>query len=352
MAATDPKSERPDEEPRDSAEQSGPSAADLIASEDFQAKLEAARRKRAEVMARKGEGGRMRSADPADTAQPQEQTAVVTDPSGERLGRPVLRAPAATAGAGPGPSPAPARRRLPGFTLLAMLLSFAAGGALVVVLSARDGGPPPEAETASAPPPENAAPPPENAATSPEEPPSPAARSAGSDAGEPEGPPPPPSEASSASPAPDIALVPTAPRAPEAPRIGAPPEDAPPLQMPAATRPLEAPVAGPVEIAPPSLGPPPAPSLPVLSPAPVRILGRDPDRLSRTVEAIRSAGVEDVAGREVEFAPGQSVVRFYDPADRPLAERLAQRFGAQLQDLTSYSPPPAEVGVEVWLAGP
>lgn len=325
MAATDPKSDGSGEEPHGSGAESGPSAADLIGSEDFQAKLEAARRKRAEIMAKRS-GDRAPEPPALPEERPSEvmtETVAPAAPADSHSPRPVLRAPAAREAP---KSAVPTRRRFPIFTLMAMLLSFAAGGALVVVVlpNLENWGP----ETAPADQGKN------RTARSPEEP-SPPGGTAPIGSGDP-------------APAPKIALPPTAPTASEKPLVD-PPSGVPEgSEVPAAQGSPQAPA----EIAPPERDPPPSTTLAKLPPSPVRLLGRDAESLTRTVETLRGAGLSDVDGREVEFAPSRSVVRFYRSDDRPLAHRLAERLDADVQDLTGYSSASAEAGVEVWLAGP
>ncbi len=148
----------------------------------------------------------------------------------------------------------------------------------------------------------------------------------------------------------DFAVDSTAPEGPVPPQ-GVPTPEAP--AMPSAEGAPAGPGPAPETPAVPVLAPPPEPPSPALAEwadTPVRLLGIGDG--SEVASGLREAGLEKVTARAVDFTPATSVVRFFDAADRPLATALAERVGAEVQDLTSYDPPPEAPGVEVWLAAP
>lgn len=373
MAASDPESGGPGEDPARS--DAGPTASDLIGSEDFQTRLEAARRRRAEVMARKGAAAESpgRKDDPGDPkAGAPAPERPLPGPAPVPLPRPAAPGPAeAEAEAEPG------RSRRAVTAIVAMAIGFGIGCALMVVVVGRDflGTAPEPATIAETP--EPRAPSGRAAEERPSPPGAPAAE-AGSDAAEerasaetaemgaapapdaPEERATPDAEAAedrAASAAREEAATPDAPGETTAPD---PPGPAPEVTAGDAPAPagepsgLEPDMAGgraaaPEQSAPPRRGP--APPFAALPQSPVRLLGRESGRLSDLAAEMRAAGIEDVSTRAVDLVPARSAVRFYRAGDRALAERLAQRFGADLQDLTSYRPAPEAAGIEVWLAG-
>ncbi len=74
-------------------------------------------------------------------------------------------------------------------------------------------------------------------------------------------------------------------------------------------------------------------------------------RVERDMAALRATGLGPGKPRRVGFRISRSNVRYFHPADRAAAARLAEAIGAQLRDFTSFRPQPPEGTIEVWLRG-
>ncbi len=311
MAATGPKPPKPEGEPATPGQPSG--AADLIASDEFQQKLDRARERRAQALAASGGG----SPKPVPEAPvlvlraPQPPESQPAEPEPAASGQPDGTIPAAA----PPPLAAPRRAASPrgrgrrrlgrglavGVAAITMMVALSCVG--LVVLADR---PVPSIGTALEPP-RMARP---------------------------------------------FALDPAAPAAPAPLVVGTAPDlPAPPAAEGEEIAPPPDPPAAPAEGVAPVLGPPPAPPLAAFQQVPVQLLSGPSTGVAELAERLRKAGIEEVASRDVDLRPATTTVRFYREADRPLAAALAARLEAELQDLSSYRPAPSSPGVEVWLAG-
>lgn len=76
-----------------------------------------------------------------------------------------------------------------------------------------------------------------------------------------------------------------------------------------------------------------------------------PDIVSALRDAAVGAGFELGEARRQGVTIRQSNVRFFHPADRPAAARLAAAAGAELRDFTNYRPSPPEGTIEFWAEG-
>jgi len=111
---------------------------------------------------------------------------------------------------------------------------------------------------------------------------------------------------------------------------------------------------------PPAPPPPPAnrlvPSETVVEADPLRVTILAPARVERALREdiaarIQSEGHELVRVRDIEFNISTRNVRYFHDGDRAAAERLAERYNAELRDFTWFRPSPVEGTAELWLAG-
>ncbi len=80
----------------------------------------------------------------------------------------------------------------------------------------------------------------------------------------------------------------------------------------------------------------------------VAIFGRESGRLDALAQRLDSLGVTEVETRPVDLALEGTVIRYYREEDAGLARNLAAALDATLQDLTSFRPRPAEPRIEIW----
>lgn len=89
---------------------------------------------------------------------------------------------------------------------------------------------------------------------------------------------------------------------------------------------------------------------------PLRVTILAPSRSDRALAEeiasdIQNVGHELVRLKDVNFSISERNVRYFHDSDRAAAERMAERYGAELRDFTWFRPTPVEGTAELWLSG-